>query len=362
MGKKIICYIDTLQLGGAERVMANLCNHLVEKGNDVVLINDLEPTKKLKEYEIDSRVERIFLDKCKSKNRVLNNIYRVIMLRKSIQEQKASVIISFLGPPNLRMLIATIGLRLKKIVSVRNDPKREYGVGVKKIVSNLLFGLADGVVFQTKEASEYFNITTQKKAAIIANPVKLSFFNQKQLEENDSIVVIGRLQPQKNPSLVLNAYRQIKEEFPTTTLDFYGEGELKENLIKTINRYGLQDNVFFHGQVSNTSEILASAKVYVLSSDYEGMPNALMEAMAVGIPIISTNCPCGGPKCLIENSEQGFLVNVGDANEIAEHLRIILSEKTLRDKMRVAARKRAEDFKPEKIFKQWLEYINKVCG
>lgn len=362
MEKKIICYIDTLQLGGAERVMANLCNDLVERENDVVLINDIKPTKTLKEYKIDSRVERVFLNKCRFENQVLNNVCRVIKLRKIIKEQKASVVISFLGPPNLRMLIATIGLRLKKIVSVRNAPEREYGIGVKKIISNLLFRLADGVVFQTKEASEYFNIATQKKAAIIVNPVKRSFFEQKELEEKDSIVVVGRLQAQKNPSLALEAYRQIKEEFPTTTLDFYGEGELKENLLRTINEFGLQDDVFFHGQVSNTSEILARAKTYILSSDYEGMPNALMEAMAVGVPIISTDCPCGGPKYLIENPEQGFLVNVGDANEIANCLRTILSDKTLREKMRVAARKRAEDFKPEKIFKQWLDYINKVCG
>ena len=215
--KKILFYIDSMQKGGANRVMANLTDYFASAGKTVILINDIKPQKGVDEYTINESVKRIFLDIDVS-SKLFSNILRIIALRKIIKNEASDVVVSFMGPPNIRMLIATIGLKCKRIVSVRNDPNVEYGKGLVSRFKRLLFMLADGCVFQTRDAATYFPKSVQAKSRVIFNPVNECFFNTERSNAPRNIVTVGRFEPQKNHSLLIRAFSKIANEFPEEKL------------------------------------------------------------------------------------------------------------------------------------------------
>ena len=196
--RKIILYIDSMKKGGANRVMANLADYFKEKGIDVILVNDIVSNDDVPEYEVNTSVKRIILNESGT-NAVVSNLKRIKKLRKVILEEKPDCVLSFMGPPNVRMLLASVLLPCRKIVSVRNDPNREYGENIiKKFMTNCLFLLANGCVFQTEDASKYFFNRIRRKSIIIVNPVNELFFNTPSLETRKNIITVGRLYPQKN--------------------------------------------------------------------------------------------------------------------------------------------------------------------
>ncbi len=355
MLKKIVCYIDSMQMGGAERVMSNLCNWFASKQIDVLLVNDVETTDKRNEYPLDGCVRRHYLA-------TQGNIKRIRELRRLIRQEKPDLVLSFLGPPNIRMLAATVGTAPKKVVSVRNDPAVEYGTGLRMLIAKILFRFADGVVFQTEDAAAYFPRSVRKRSTIIFNPVNRLFYETARGREQKHIVLVGRLQAQKNPGMMLEAFARIRDRYPDHKVVFYGKGELEQPLREQSLALGIADQVVFAGQVSDVPDRLAAASVYVMTSDYEGMPNALMEAMAIGVPVISTDCPCGGPRSIIQSRKQGILVKPRDAEKLASELDMILSDPEVRAEMRACARKRALDFYPDTILGEWESFLTAVLN
>ncbi len=349
---KILLYIDSMQLGGANRVMSVLAKHFADNGTDVVLVNDIVPDLSVPEYAVPETVKRIFLD-CEDRNDFKKNFNRIKKLRRIIKEEKPNVVLSFMGPPNIRMLIAALGLKTRRVASVRNDPNIEYGSGIKKLISCIVMNLAHKVVFQTEDAKKYFFKSTQRKGNVIFNPVNKIFFETEWKQSSKEIAIIGRLQNQKNPMNALRAFEKIASEIPGYTLGFYGDGEMREALEKYVDENSLSQKVIFHGRVGEPQEVLQKAALYVLCSDYEGMPNALMEAMAVGVPCISTDCPCGGPRTLIENESQGVLVPCGDSEKLAKEVLELLFDEQRRVNMSMAARERALCFQPQKVLREW---------
>ena len=356
--EKIFYYIDAMYMGGANRVMANLADYFCETGSQTILVNDICPTDDV-EYKISPKIKRVFLQRKKT-NRLSKNILRIVDLRRMVKKERPDAIISFMGPPNIRMLIATVGLRVKKIVSVRNDPNVEYGTGLKRIAAANIFRLADGIVFQTKDAAEYFPHSIRRRSKIIFNPVNPKFYDYHWRTGGTEIVIIGRLQPQKNPMNALRAFELIHEKLPQYILGFYGDGELKSELESYAQKAGIADKVRFHGKTNNVESVLAGAALFVLCSDYEGMPNALMEAMAVGVPVIATDSPCGGSRALVENEDQGALVPCKDSEKLAEAMLDILSDNAKQMRMSAGAAKRAREFAPEKVLKEWELFIKSI--
>lgn len=355
--KKAILYIDSMQKGGAQRVMSVLGTYLCGKGVETLLINDIEPVKGKEEYPIDSRIHRYFLDR-KLKKRTNKNIHRIKKLRKIVKEENPDVILSFLGPPNYRMLVATLGLHSRKVVSVRNDPYKEYGkCVVQKTIARLLFRLADGCVFQTEMASEYFPECVRKKSKIILNPVDPVFFGTQWNETDKSVITVGRLYPQKNHVLLLSAFSHVHKAMPEISLKICGKGIEEQRLKQIVKELGIESCVQFLGEVSDVKDELKKSSCFVLSSDYEGLPNALMEAMAVGMPVISTDCPCGGPRMLIKQHENGILVPCNDESELAGAIIDIMSDKNKRIKFGIHAKQNAELFNTKVVMKRWYDYL-----
>lgn len=357
--KRVMLYINTLQTGGAERVISQLANRFAEAGYDVSMVTSF-PCKQ--EYPLDFDVKRYNLEEAEIKqSRVMRNISRIGKLRKLCKTQKPDVLLSFMQEPNFRAVVATMGLPVKTVVSVRNDPNREYAGKIGRIVGKYILPMADGCVFQTEQAKAWFPVKLQKKSAVILNAVNEAFFNVTR-EKSADIITTGRLTAQKNHTMLIQAFSKIAQKHPNQNLLIYGAGELESELTAQIQALGLAGRVLLKGRTTDVPSALAGAKVFVLSSDYEGMPNALMEALAVGVPSISTDCPCGGPNALIRQGENGLLVPVGDAEAMAEAMDRLLSEEAFAEQLGNCAREQATQFKPEAVFTQWKAYIERVVN
>lgn len=361
-------YIDVMYRGGAQRVMANLAEYFDQQGIRVVLINDFIPKDDILVYDVPESVKHVYLRDKIDGNPLVKNIERMRTLRKTLKEEQPDVVLSFLGRPNLRMLIAAMGLKCKKIVSVRNDPNREYAAsGVKKWAARQLFKTADGCVFQTHQAAEYFPQSVQKRAQIIMNPVGDTFYATERKAESKNVITVGRFAPQKNHKLLIEAFAQIADKFPEENLVIYGEatenkGSAQAELEKIIQDKNLENRVLLPGNTKAVAEKLAECKVFVLSSDYEGMPNALLEAMTVGAPVVSTDCPCGGPQEVIRNRENGILVPCGDADQLASAIASVLQDDAYAKQLGKAAKETAMQFRAEEVYAQWHRYFLKVLN
>jgi len=349
--RKILLYVDSMNRGGAERVMSIIANYFVGK-NDVVLVTDIPIVNNENNYAISKRVECICL-RPKSKRFLLKNWQRIKELRKIIKLNDADIALSFLGEQNYRMILATMGLGCKKCISVRNDPNIEYGSSwVSKKITNIIFGFADTCIFQTNDAKKYFSKKIQKKSVVIANPIDEKFFKVKRVKKPKDIVTVGRLEPQKNHKLLIEAFAMIHDKIPNERLLIYGDGSLKNELRKYIDEFDMRGDILLMGKSCDIEKELAKAKLFVLSSDYEGMPNALMEAMAVGLPCISTDCPCGGPRDLIKDKKNGLLIHCDDVDRLSDIMLINMKKNDL-DKIGENARKSMLKCRIDRIIPLW---------
>lgn len=359
--KKILFYIDAIGIGGgAQRVMVNLVNWFAEKDYEVILLNDFRMEDGV--YTISQKVHRNFLAENNTGSVLLKNLKRIKKIRKIAKQEKPDLMVSFLGLPNVRMILATEGLPIKKVVSVRNSPEREYGKGkiCKKIVG-WLFSQADGVVFQTKGAREYFPLKTQEKSVIISNPVGDDFFKVIRDKIGKDIITCGRLEKQKNHKLLIDAFSKICADIPNENLVIYGEGIERKALEEYVKSKGLENRVKLPGEIRDIPLVLKYAKIFVLSSDYEGLPNALMEALAVGVPSISTDCPCGGAADLIENGKTGVLTKVGSAEELASAMKSLILDYEYAQRLGKKAKEKAVRNRIDNIINQWEGYFLKIA-
>lgn len=355
--KTLLFYINAIHEGGAERVILRLANHFSQVGYRSIVVTSFVDDN---EYPVPDGVERISIEREEIKqSKLKRNISRIIALRKICKSVRAEAIISFMCEPIFRSICATVGLPIKRIVSVRNDPKVEYSGKVGHFVGKYMLPWADGCVFQTEEAQAWFPKRLQNKSKVIFNEVDKVFFAAEYVGGND-IVTLGRLNKQKNQLMLIRAFARIADEFPNRHLCIYGIGDQKEFLQNEISRLQMEHAIKLMGMTTNSADILAHAGLFVLSSDYEGMPNALMEALAVGVPCISTDCPCGGPRTLIQNGANGLLVPVNDEDAMSEAMKALLSDNNHACALGKNAKTMARSFAPDAVFQEWKNYVEKV--
>ena len=358
--KSVAFFISKLRYGGAERVMVNLANAFAKDDYDVHFITTV---REKEEYELLPAVHRLViaeevkLSSCK----VISVAQEVQFIRKVIRAYKSECLISFMANNNFRDIVACWGVKTKAIISVRNDPRREYYSPMLRTVMRLLFPLANGIVFQTQEEKNYFPQFIQRKSVIIYNPVRQDFFDAPtRVGECKEVVSVGRLEPQKNFRMLIHAFAKIANIFPDYRLVIYGGGTMHESLAKDIADSGMVGRICLAGTTKDVKTCLAKAEIFVMPSNFEGLPNALMEAMTVGKPVIATDCPAGGPRELIKNGGNGLLVPVGDEAAMAQAMTKLLREPELRKSMGDAARKTAESFRPECILQKWQDFIRET--
>ena len=355
--KKIMFYINAIHDGGAERVMVNLAKYFSENGYDTTLVTSFRDTW---EYPLAATVRRLTLEEEEIKqSRIKRNFSRIKKLRDLCKSEKPDILVSFMEEPNFRAILATRGLPVKTLVSVRNDPNKEYAGKLGWFVGKALLPMADGCVFQTSDAQTWFPKRLQKKSRIIYNAVKEDFYKLIRNPVRGEIVTCGRLTGQKNHAMLISAFAEVVKRYPYASLKIYGEGSLRETLQEQINTMGLQGKVLLVGAINDVEKALETAELFVLSSDYEGMPNALMEAMAGGIPCISTDCPCGGPKELL-GIDSLQLVEVGNEKSLTDKIIKVFKDEELREKMCSISRLKALRFTPKTVYTQWADYVKEL--
>lgn len=354
-------YINAIHDGGAERVMINLTKYFSEAGYDTILVTSFRDKW---EYAVPEHVKRYSLENNEIKqSRWKRNLSRIYKLRKLCKKERPDILVSFMAEPNFRALLATLGLPIKNLVSVRNDPEKEYGGRIGHIVGKLLLPLADGCVFQTEEAKKWFPQKLQRKSKIIYNSVKEDFYHVQRKPHKREIVTCGRLEKQKNHALLIQAFANVVKKYPDATLKIYGEGSLKEGLQNQINELHLQGKAFLMGATNHVEKILESADLFVLSSEFEGMPNALMEAMAAGVPCISTDCPCGGPRELFGDEMAVYLTSINNSSELAKRLNAFYClNESERAQVGKKIKKRSKLFMPDLVNLAWFEYVENLIN
>lgn len=352
---KLLFYINVLCFGGAERVMTNLANYCCDSGEEVFFVTSYPLDQ---EYDLDKRINRINLSSEKIDGFVKKNLIYTRRLRTVIKHHDPDVIVSFLPEPNFRTIVASAGLRSKVIISVRNDPSVEYQRRIYCLLAKTLYPHADGMVFQTEDAKNWFSPIVQKKSKIIYNAVSPAFYENRIDCLGQGIVTVGNFKKQKNHALLINAFNLIKDDVKEN-LYIYGDGDERKNIEVLINKLNLGSRVFLLGQCSDIPSQLRKYRLFVLSSDYEGMPNALMEAMAIGLPCISTDCPCGGPRELF-GGDRNYLVSVNDCEELSCKIKYFLQND---DSIKANAKfmkDKSLKFNHNVIFSEWKQYIYEV--
>lgn len=357
---KIMFYISTIREGGAARVMTTLANQLViGEMAEVFLVTNFASST---DYFLDSRVQRFCIEEEERKDSfVRKNYKRVKKLREYVRSEKPDVLISFMTENDARAVIVSKLTGIKTILSVRNDPNKLFSNVAKRMLANMIYGNTDGVVFQTSDAQKWFSPKIQEKSTIIYNPISSGFYQVVREPQDGLIVSCGRLTMSKNYPLLIRAFCDVSEEFPTAVLQIYGEGKLRDELQTLIHTQNLEDKVFLMGATNDVQSVLKKADVFVLASNFEGMPNALMEAMAAGVPCISTDCPCGGPKALLENECSDLLVECGNKEALVNVLRKMLLDNDYKMKAGMRMKECAKNLSTDIIVAQWLEYIEQVC-
>lgn len=373
--KSIAFYIGGLCLGGAERVICNLAEYFYSEGYRVTMVTKVRDEK---EYELNPGIRRIIADitpEEETGSRIHNLLARINKLRRIWKEVKPDVIVSFIRKNNLMAIASAVPLGIPVVVSVRSAPERELkGFGFKTI-SFLLFRMAAGVVLQTREAYDFFPGYIRAKAVVLPNSINPEFLKaSEELEiqgdgssansaREKKIITVGRIDDNKNQRLLVDAYARIAMQYPEWSLDLIGDGSGKQALEEYVNILPCKDRIHFAGAVDDVVKRMSEASIFVLPSKIEGMPNALIEAMVMGMACISTDCPCGGPRDLIAADESnGILVPVDNVDAMAMALKRLITNDTLRESMGDNARKIMNTLHPDTVNKQWKNYMENVIG
>ena len=341
--------------GGAERVTSILINEWAKNGCETRIL--VTRTEKISKYPLAQNVEVVSCYEDIKKAKV-GQLAIIRIIRETCKEWKPDVVISFYNDLCALASIAILGLHIPLIYSERNDPNRTNQRPIDQVYRKIVENRADKIVFQTKGAQACYPPKVQKKSVVILNPLDTSAFPTHDFSnEKKEIVSVGRLEPQKNQKLLIESFSILAEELPDYNLVIYGEGSLRKELEAFVESKGLINRVFLPGAKSGIQNYIKDASLFVLSSDYEGIPNALIEAMAIGLPCVSTDCSPGGARELIENEKNGFITPCGDAVALKMAMSKILTEKKVASQIGKRAQEVRKRTDRQMIADRWLKLI-----
>lgn len=360
---KIAFYIGSLHKGGAERVFVNLAEHFLNQDYQILMVTQY---RKEDEYELADGIDRVISDitpQEATKSRIVNFCRRVGKLHRIWKQEKPDLVLSCAGKNNFMTIVTTMFTKTKPVVSVVGEAKEEYPGRLMRALANLLFPHAAGVILQTERSRSFFSKRVGETAVILPNSLNPLFLRAPfQGEREKRIVSVGRLDANKNHEMMIRAYAKLAAKYPEYTLTIYGDGELRDYLEKLIASLGLSGRVFLPGVILNVAEKIEKASLFLLTSYSEGVSNALIEAMALGLPVIATDVPSGGTVELIRHAENGWIIPVGDEAALEEAMDRLLSDTDLAKRLGTQARKLQERFAPERVNGQWQAYFEKCMG
>lgn len=351
----ILFVIHSLRVGGATKQLALIANALSGFGHHVSVYAysfDQKPA-----FPFDSKIDYI-CERHIVKNAKLEYLVTPCKIREIVKRTNADVVIGWRTNAGCLVALGCLGLKVKTVFCERSDPFMEDNFMLH--IAKWFCNLNDFGVFQTGGAQKYYKML-KKHSIVIPNPYSSDvdvFALQAFSERKKEIACVGRFElVQKRQDIMLNAFKIFHSKYPEYKLSFYGDGADRAKVECLANTMGLQDSVIFHGAVSNVLDKIASSKLLVLSSDYEGIPNVILEAFTADTPVVSTDCSPGGARVLIDNGENGLVVPIGDYMALAEAMECVVSDETLAIKFINNGKKKIKEFVPDLIFEKWNNYL-----
>ncbi len=350
---KVLFVTAYMGFGGTERVISVVANELARRGHSIGIYMTTCSNKSV--YPLDKSIKLSSASKVESSMEILKSI------KAYTKSFDPDVVVAFMPYPCIFTVFSLLGTKYPVVVSERNDPAKFDGKDASKfrfMVRDIAYSLAKGAVFQTEGAQSYFSKSIIKKSTIIINPLNTDAICEPYVGMRDKrIVNVGRLTSQKNQKLLLTAFSKICNDFPDWILEIYGDGEDRELLEKYSNELSINGRVVFCGNQKNVINLIKTAGLFAFSSDFEGLPNALAEAMAIGLPCVSTDCTPGGARMFIKDGENGFLVPIKDADALASAMKKVMENKELSNKFSNNAIKIRDMASTENVVDRWEEYL-----
>ena len=387
---KIIYLLASLGSGGAERVVSLLANRMCEDGHNIQIVclkyNDVY-------YTLHDKIKVVAATEHAS-----NRIMELFWLRKYIQKEKPDVVIPFTEGVYCFTILALLGTRIPIIASERLDPAAMSLP--RKFLKRLLLPYADWLVVQTESIKAYFPKSIQKKTSVIYNPVNDEVFENPRMDsrvqsskrkradsydhsghdfchnsskqtsltdlvapkiqssKQNRIISVARLAPQKNQKMMIEAFAKVADEFPDWQLVIFGEGPLRSSLELLVKSLQLDGRVLLPGRTEHVVEELRKSKIFCLSSDYEGMSNSMIEAICVGLPIVTTNV--SGVKELVDDNINGFVVECGNVDRMCSALSSLMGNESLMNCFAQKSFERRRLFQMDVVNNKWNSLINQV--
>lgn len=350
-----ICFLlNDLASGGAERVTSILANDLALRGYNVTIVLLRDEVS----YYVRSDVHIVVLKTTIGTLKAKRIWSYVMQLKQLAHKLNRPVFIAMLNSVLHYAVIASIIAPVRVIACERNDPYQQYKSRWSRFLRRQFFRLSDYAVFQTDSAKSFYPDVVQRRSRTIPNPVIIPSLIWTYSQANsDTIICVCRLERQKNIPMLLKAMKIVVKQRPQTKLNIYGHGSESSELEKFCEELGLTSNVNFCGTTQNVTSALSESAVFVSSSDFEGISNSILEALAFGIPVVATDCPGGGTASMIKSGENGLLTPVGDHNSLAAAIISLLNDPVRAKKMGMNARESCKAFSLEVISSKWINII-----
>lgn len=366
--KTIAFHLNNLERGGAQRVVVTLSARFAQEGYRVLIATETYGTH---EFEPGAGVERVHAglrEGDEGKGRITKFRLREKYLREFLLKERPDVIVTFANKADYRALVAAKGTGIPVVVSIRTTPtggRTHYDTLFDRIQTRRLFPRAAGAVFQTTGQRDFFLPHIRCKHEIIMNPINEKYFDLPAVPRERSVVHHARLVDFKNQLLLIRAFLRAWEKHPDYVLKIYGEDSgdgTKEKLEALIAERHAEEKVFLMGGDVRFEEVIPRGSVYVFSSDWEGLPNSLLEAMAMGMPVVATDCPCGGPATVIEDGVNGLLVPIKEEAPMADAICRLIEDREFAEKLGGEAARIRERANTEDVFRQWERYLQSVVS
>lgn len=363
-GKKHVAfYIGSLSKGGAERVFVNLAGYFRQEGYRVTMVTQYRYPD-CEEYVLPPGIKRVISDLDAdelSNSRIVNFCRRLYKLHRIWKNEQPDLVLSCIGKNNFMAIVTTMFTRTKTVVSVVGEAREEYPGRLMHKLANLMFPHASGIVLQTERAKYFFNKRVQRRAVILPNSLNPDFIKPRYEGERDKrIVAVGRLDANKNHEMMIRAFAAVADKYPEYTLTIYGEGELRNYLEDLAGQLYISQRVFLPGIIPDVAKQIERAALFLMTSYSEGVSNALIEALASGLPVISTDVPSGGTVELITDGMNGLIIPAGDGQALEKAMDRLLGDPAYADSLGREAAKIQQRLAPERVNRLWQQYFEKI--
>lgn len=360
--KKIVFYTMAMIKGGTERTITNLANHYINDYDITIITNINGPI----DYELNNKIKVIPIDKVNKINEKLpkkiitkTSPKRTKKLLNILQEENPDIVIVTLPEPTIRVLSIKKHLKNTKIItSIRNHPNSEFKSIIEKIIRNHYYKKSDIITIQDENYKKYFPNYLKNKIKIIPNYISDEFLSNNKRKKEKYIITVTRLERQKNIPLLINAFSKLDKKYKDYKLIIIGKGKEKKKLLKIIKKKKLIDKVIIKEPTNNIKDELEKSTLFVLPSNYEGMPNVLLEAMSVSLPVITTNST-EALKTFIINNKNGIIIPKNNQKELTKNIELLLENKEIRDNLGKEAIKIKDLYNEKNIIKKWDKIIKK---